>query len=337
MKKRIVLILVLILVFPFSGLSAARISGFTYEPGEHAINLSFVADGQDYVQIGYKSSMESGTVLFKGEKGRFQGDVALPLTYAGNNVTINIFSLSGSRLNSFKAQTRYPTATPATKPNADGPLYGLTVCIDPGHQLKSPGGIEPIGPGLKGTKAVVFGMAEGISTHRREAVVVLEIGLQLRDMLLEQGAQVVMTRDTMEKAVTNLERAQTANDANADICLRLHANANKNKTNRGIVVYTPLGSDYARAVANPQTYKMWGQALLDCMAESTGAKPVGIGQTDTYVGSNWCKMPVFLIEMGYMSTPQDDLLLSLPEYQQKLCQGMVDGVAAISRMRGLIH
>ncbi len=336
MKKRILLLLVLVLVFPCSGLSAARISGFSYEPGDHALSLSFIANGQEYVQIGYRSSMESGTVLFKGENGTFQGDIALPLTYAGNNVTINILSLTGSKLDSFKAQTKYPTATPAAKPNPNGPLTGLTICIDPGHQLNSPGGIEPIGPGLKGTKAVVFGMAEGIVTRRREAVVVLEIGLQLRGMLLEQGAQVVMTRDTMEKAVTNLERAQTANDANADICLRLHANANKNKTNRGIVVYTPLGSDYARAVAEPQTYKMWGQTLLDCMAKSTGAKPVGVGQTDTYVGSNWCKMPVFLIEMGYMTTPQDDLLLSLPEYQQKLCQGMIDGIEAISRIRGLI-
>jgi N-acetylmuramoyl-L-alanine amidase len=336
MKKRLLFLLALILVFPCSGLSAARISGFTYEPNDHAVSLSFAADGQEYVQVGYKSSMESGTVLFKEENGAFKGDVSLPLTYAGNNVTINILSLSGSKLDSFKARTKYPEAKPAAKPNADGPLYGLTVCIDPGHQLNSPGGIEPVGPGLKGTKAVVFGMAEGISTHRREAAVVLEIGLKLRDMLLEQGAQVVMTRDTMEKAVTNLERAQTANDANADICLRLHANANKSKTNRGIVVYTPLHSDYARAVAEPETYRLWGETLLDRMAKSTGAKPVGVGQTDTYVGSNWCKMPVFLIEMGYMTTPQDDLLLSLPEYQQKLCQGMADGITAISRMRGLI-
>jgi N-acetylmuramoyl-L-alanine amidase len=281
--------------------------------------------------------MESGAVLFKGDSGKFQGEITLPLTYAGNNVTITLFSLSGNKLDSFKTQTKYPTASPASTPKADGPLSGLTVCIDPGHQLNSPGGIEPLGPGLKGTKAVVFGMAEGITTRRREAAVVLEIGLQLRDMLLENGAEVVMTRDTMDTSLANLDRAQIANDAKADICLRLHANANKNKTNRGIVVYTPLNADYARAVAEPQTYRMWGETLLDCMAKTTGAKPVGVGQTDTYVGSNWCKMPVFLIEMGYMTTPQDDLLLSLTEYQQKLCQGMVDGIEAICKMRGLIN
>lgn len=337
MNKRILCLFLLVLVFPASGLSAAKVGGFTYEPCSHAVNISFSADGQEYVQVAYKSSMESGTVLFKGENGTFHGDVALPLTYAGNNVIITLFTTSGSMLDSFKAQTKYPAAAPAAAPKADGPLYGLTVCIDPGHQLLSPGGIEQVGPGLRGKKAVVFGMAEGIVTRRREATVVLEIGLQLRDMLLENGAKVVMTRDTMDTSLTNLDRAQIANDAGADICIRLHANANKSKTNRGIVVYTPLGSDYARAVADPKTYRVWGETLLDCMAKSTGAKPVGVGQTDTYVGSNWCKMPVFLIEMGYMTTPQDDLLLSLPEYQQKLCQGMVDGIGAISRMRGLIN
>lgn len=336
MNRRILYLLLLVLVLPASGLSAAKVSGFAYEPCDHAVSISFLAEDQEYVQVAYKSSMESGTLLFKGENGTFQGDVALPLTYAGNNVTITLFSPSGSRLDSYKAQTKYPTAKPAAKPSADGPLHGLTVCIDPGHQLNSPGGIEPVGPGLKGRKAVVFGMAEGIRTRRREATVVLEIGLQLRDMLLESGANVVMTRDAMDTSLTNLDRAQIANDADADICLRLHANANKSKTNRGIVVYTPLGSDYARAVAGPETYRIWGETLLDCMAKSTGAKPVGVGQTDTYVGSNWCKMPVFLIEMGYMTTPQDDLLLSLPEYQQKLCQGMVDGIEAISRARGLM-
>lgn len=336
MKRRIWVLLILVCLLPANCLAAAKISNFAYEPGNHAISISFTAAGEDYVQVSYKSSMESGTVLFKGEDGAFSGEVSLPLTYAGNYVGVTLLSLSGNKLGTFDARTQYPTAAPAAEPKAGGPLSGLTVCIDPGHQLKSPGGIEPIGPGLEGKKQVVYGMAEGTVTKRKEAAVVLEIGLMLRDMLLEQGANVVLTRDSMEKSVTNLERAQIANDANADICLRLHANANKKKTNRGIVVYTPLSSDYARAVAEPSVYRQWGEVMLDRMQKATGAKAVGVGQTNTYVGSNWCKMPVFLIEMGYMTNPQDDLLLSLPEYQMKLCQGMIDGIEAIARMRGLI-
>ncbi len=337
MKRLLSITLLLVFLLPGAGVSAARISGFSYEPGDHAVSLSFTAMGHAYVQVGYKSSMESGTVLLKGENGAFQGVVPLPLTYAGNHVAVTVSDLSGGKLGRFEARTQYPTAKPAAKPNADGPLWGLTVCIDPGHQLLSPGGIEPVGPGLKGYKAVVFGMAQGKVTRRREAVLVLEIGLMLRDMLLEQGAEVVMTRDVMDRSLTNLDRARIANDAGADICLRLHANVNKSPTKRGIVVYAPLNSDYARAVAEPGTYRAWGETLLDCMCKATGAKPVGVGQTDSYVGSNWCEMPVFLVEMGYMTNPQDDLMLSLPEYQQKLCRGMIDGIEAISRMRGLIH
>ena len=337
MKRRILALLLLVLLLPASGLSAARVSGFAYEPGDHGVSLSFTAAGQEYVQVSYKSSMESGTVLFRGKDNVFSGELALPLTYAGNYVGVTLLSLSGSKLDSFEARPQNPIAKPAAQPNPDGPLSGLTVCIDPGHQLESPGGIEPVGPGLTGKKAVVSGMAQGIVTRRREAAVVLEIGLQLRDMLLDQGAEVVLTRDAIETSRTNLERAQIANDAQADICLRLHANANKSKTNRGIVVYAPLHSDYALAVADPATYRAWGETMLNCMQKATGAKAVGVGQTDTYVGSNWCKMPVFLIEMGYMTNPQDALLLSLPEYQQMLCQGMTDGIAEIARMRGLIH
>ena len=47
-------------------------------------------------------------------------------------------------------------------------------------------------------------------------------------------------------------------------------------------------------------------------------------------------MPCFLIEMGYLSNVQDDLLLSAPEYQQMLAAGMAQGVYDMAVSRGLI-
>ena len=41
-------------------------------------------------------------------------------------------------------------------------------------------------------------------------------------------------------------------------------------------------------------------------------------------------------EMGYMTNMEEDLLLSSPVYQQRLAQGMADGVAQMARLRGLI-
>lgn len=43
-------------------------------------------------------------------------------------------------------------------------------------------------------------------------------------------------------------------------------------------------------------------------------------------GFNWSKVPVILVEMGFMSNPNEDKLLSQDTYQDKLAQGLCNGI-----------
>lgn len=43
-------------------------------------------------------------------------------------------------------------------------------------------------------------------------------------------------------------------------------------------------------------------------------------------GFNWSKVPVVLVEMGFMSNPTEDKLLNDDSYQNKLAQGLSDGI-----------
>lgn len=201
------------------------------------------------------------------------------------------------------------------------PLSGCLIGLDPGHQAHGNSEQEPIAPGSSQTKAKVSSGTAGVSTGIAEYVTNLEIGLQLRDRLEELGAQVVMTRDTHDVDISNIERAQLMNEAGVQLCLRLHCNGSENREVQGLTLYakaTGEGAEESAALA---------QALLEPMLSSTGARDRGIILNDNYTGQNWSIVPCVMVEMGFMSNPEEDGLLNSPEYQRKLVEGMVQGIA----------
>ena len=57
-----------------------------------------------------------------------------------------------------------------------------------------------------------------------------------------------------------------------------------------------------------------------------GIKVNGIFERDDLTGFNWSRIPVVLVEMGFMSNYNEDQMLSNPDYQKKMMQCVADGV-----------
>lgn len=203
-----------------------------------------------------------------------------------------------------------------------GRLAGFVIGVDPGHQLRGNSEKEPVAPGSDEKKAKVTSGTAGVSTRIPEYQVNLEVALLLRNALEEEGATVVMTREVNEVDISNRERAILFNEAGVDLGLRIHCNGADDRSVTGIGLFvrkTGAGAEESREAC---------RYLLPAMTEATGARAYGIFQRDTYTGLNWCEGPCVLVEMGFMSNPEEDEKLCDPAYQALLVQGMTEGVCA---------
>lgn len=199
------------------------------------------------------------------------------------------------------------------------------VVIDPGHQLVGNSDLEPLGPGATEMKAKVTGGTTGKLSGVPEYELNLQLSLQLKNVLEKRGYRVVMTRETNDVDISNVERAAIAERYEGDVFVRIHANGSDDQTKEGAMTIcmtkdTPF---------HPELYRssyFLSQAILDHLVECTGCVREYVWETDTMSGINWATIPVTIVEVGYMTNEKEDYLLETPEYQGKVVLGIADGI-----------
>lgn len=208
---------------------------------------------------------------------------------------------------------------------------GYLIVLDPGHQKKGDVSQEPLGPYKKTPtkKKVTYGTS-GVKTRLAESELNLIVALKLRDILETRGYRVIMTRTTQDVNISNIERATIANDNKADAFIRIHADGSSSASLKGMHTIAPLGTSgntYQVGELRERSYKL-SQCVLDGAIAATGATKRKIAEHDNFSGHNWSQVPVTMIEMGYMTNPEEDVLLSQDDYQNKIAEGIANGLDA---------
>jgi N-acetylmuramoyl-L-alanine amidase len=222
------------------------------------------------------------------------------------------------------------TVTTVSSATTAGPLAGRVVVIDPGHQGRSSPMQEQIGPGSSKKKAEVSGGTQSATTGTPESAVTLAVGLKLEAALKARGAKVVMTRTSQDVDVSNIQRAKIANEAHADLAIRLHCNGSTDHSAHGLFTLYPASiKGWTDDIAVPS--KRAAAIIQKAAIAATGATDRGVQQRGDLTGFNWSDVPVALVEMGYMTNAAEDKLLESAAYQDKIVQGLVNGIVEFLR------
>lgn len=211
--------------------------------------------------------------------------------------------------------------------SSDAETDGHIIGIDPGHQSESVDMSAPElnGPGSSEMKAKCTSGTQGTYSGVPEYQLNLEVSLQLKDELEQRGYQVVMTRTDNETAISNMERAQYAASQGAEIYVRIHANGDDSHTASGALTMSPSQN-------NPYIPQLFEQSdrlsrcIINSYCAATGFQNLGIQYTDTMTGINWSTVPVTILEMGFMTSQNDDLKMNDAEFQKTMVQGIANGI-----------
>ena len=199
-----------------------------------------------------------------------------------------------------------------------------TVVIDPGH---GPGGNsekEAQSPDSGVMKIKDGGGAEGINSKTPEYVITMNVSLKLKSLLEANGINVIMTKEDINLAPGNIERAEVGNNNNADLAIRIHCDSADATSAKGASMLVPASVGYATDIAGIS--RTYGEIILNSLVANVGMYNRGVIERSDLTGFNWSKVPVVLIEMGFLSNPEEDSLLNDSSYQEKIAQGLCNGI-----------
>ena len=197
-----------------------------------------------------------------------------------------------------------PTPPPIPLPDEHPGLSGLVIVIDPGHQAEYNHDQEEVGADTVASKDKATPGAVGVTSGTKEYELTLKYALVMKEYFEACGAEVILTRDSNDVDLSNIDRAQIAIDNDADYFIRLHADSAPDADISGVKVYVPsTGSFASKAKTN-------GERLAELVADEIGSTSLGVVQTNSYTGLNHAdSIKSYQLVIGYLSNSDDDALL----------------------------
>lgn len=184
------------------------------------------------------------------------------------------------------------------------PLAGWIIAVDPGH-----GGTDP---GARGYSGYL------------EKQVNLTVAQSIRNKLVAQGAQVIMTRSG-DQTVSLGDRVKQALQGGADLFLSIHSDS--------YVTPSAMGSTGLYQIGRLEQAELARQ-IHAAYLMTTGRLNRSVKEQDLYVLRN-TPLPSTLLELAFLSNPEEEKLLKDPLFHEKAAIGIVNGVVNYVTAKGV--
>ena len=178
----------------------------------------------------------------------------------------------------------------------------VSILIDPGHGGKDPGASA----------------ASGL----QEKEVTLTLSRILRDKFANDDLEIEMTRDK-DEYVKLLDRAGKANEEDFEIFVSIHVNSSDNRDASGIEV---LFASEKNVQIKEAEQRLLAKEILDAIIKETGAKSRGVKNRPDLIVLNKTKCVSALVEVGFLSNPQEYDKLTDDQYLDSLATGIYKGI-----------
>ena len=237
-----------------------------------------------------------------------------------NGVYVTGSHLINGALHSFKGNGAWIKEIREEKSSDELPFatsnYQKVIFLDPGHGGKDPG-------------AQYLGLKEKDLT--------LQVSQQLKTRLESLGYKVIMSRSSDVYVDFITERSRMSNETNADMFISIHFNATGHGLDSGedgIQTYTYLPTGNIPSVINKKwhdnptrlkySFKL-GSYIHQSVLATTHAKDAGL-LAKSFAVLRETNKPAILLELGYMDDSKESQKIRTKEYQQKLVDGIVQGI-----------
>jgi len=181
---------------------------------------------------------------------------------------------------------------------------GVTVFIDPGHGGSDPGCIQ---------------------NGYKEKQIDLSIALKTKALLEGSGYNVIMRR-TGDSGMSLDDIINTANASGANLFVSIHCNSSVNPAIQGVETYWSTNGGAGSS--------QFATSVFNSVVSATG-RPGRVLRSSDFKVVKYTTMTSALVECAFLSNPEEAALLASDDFQNKIAQGIVNGIHAYVNSAGI--